>query len=278
MSRARTATALTVVPEVLPSADPALFAGAPAWLTEDLRAAIVRIVRLHRECFGQFRSGAVRSVICGVELLALKRQAGHGRWGAVLELWLAQADISDRTAQRYMALAQVARKTIEELGLAGNGRLLLSAGPLPDDTDRLAQVLGEKLKPEDWRELLEAFRLVKDRGRGGFHPPREWLEKFARLRNLPSAEYDAWDPGTREEFRAWYKEEKRRAALSEAERDPTAREARRRAAAEKFWAPVITAVRIGMKGQDTWTALPKEERLGFAQELKQFAQMIEATL
>jgi len=264
-----------ITPEVLPPGRLISFAGAPEWLTPDMQARIIRAMEVHTECSRRFRSGAVKAVVCGVELLALKLATGHGRWGAVLDNWLGQTGICERTAQRYMALASVARRALG-VGPAGGARLLLGDGRA--DQDRVATVLGEKLTAEDWRELLEAFQLVKDTGRGGFHPPREWLEKFAKLKKLASAEYEDWDPETREEFRAWLKEEKRRAALAAAQADPRYNEERRRVAAVRQWTPVLSAVKIGLQGKATWTSLPRETKAELRDSLKRCADLIEATL
>ena len=264
----------TLTPEVLPPGRPISFAGAPEWLTAELRTEIEQVARLHAKCFGQFHGGAVASVICGMKLLALKRLAGHGKWGSVRGLWLEQVGLCERTAQRYMALANVARKA---LVAAGASPLLLGDGQQIEQ-DRMATVLGERLNPEDWRELLEAFKLVKPCSRGGFHPPREWLEKFAKLKKLASAEYEDWDAATRAAFRKWLKEEKRRANLAAAEADPAFYEERRRVSAVRQWTPVLSAVKIGLQGKATWTALPRETKADLRDNLKRFADMIEATL
>jgi hypothetical protein len=59
-----------ITPEVLPPGRLISFAGAPEWLTPDMQARIIRAMEVHTECSRRFRSGAVKAVVCGVELLA----------------------------------------------------------------------------------------------------------------------------------------------------------------------------------------------------------------
>lgn len=253
-----------VQPEVIVGTP--VFENAPEWLTPEIREGIARVAQLHGQCYGDFQSGAVRSVRCGLELLALKALAGHGRWGECLARWLSQAGISERTAQRYMHLAASARKAL------GNSRGHLAEAAL-------AEALGTAVTPDDWREILEAFRLVREGGRGGFHPPLEFREAFARLMKLRSTDYADWPRDMQVEFRKWLKEEKRRRALAAAEADPGAVEARRRAAAERHWKPVLSAVKIGLHGhRATWLHLPREQRAELRELMLKFAETLEATL
>lgn len=75
----------------------------PALPNQDKRLA--EVLRLHQLASAAAAQMAVAAAKAGLELKALKKDLGHGNWEDYFGAHLAKHGLSDRTAQRYMALA-----------------------------------------------------------------------------------------------------------------------------------------------------------------------------
>jgi hypothetical protein len=188
--------------------------------------------------------------------------------------------ISPRMTARYVEVAEGAkRKLALEKGIIMDPDRLLGSGDAAAEQFRIVtDAISQATSANDWRELLEDFRLARPKTRGGFHPPREWLEKFAKLRKLDVAEYESWDQATKDDFRDWLKEERRKAELQAGLDDPKHGEARRREAAERQWMPFLSQAVVGTQGKDSWSALPSDSRVALRDALVRLAEAISATL
>jgi Arc/MetJ-type ribon-helix-helix transcriptional regulator len=257
------------------------FDNAPAWLHTQAQDHLRHVVTLHSGSAAMWRKGAIGAVLCGVELHTVKKMVGHGRFEEVLNRWVVPLGISTRTARRYMDLAYSARRALARSGShAMDPERMLGDGQSNTDPEYQAVMTAiyNCATGQDWIDLLEELQLSKPAGRGGFHPPRQYLEKYAKLRKLDATQYMDWSEDIREDFRKWLKEEKRREALSASQQDPAHHDKRRRAVAERHWKPFLTQALIGVQGKDTWSALPKDTKMELAATLKRLAELIEGTV
>jgi len=257
------------------------FGDAPEWMTSQAQEHLKRVISLHSGSAAMWKRGAIGAVLCGVELHTVKKMVGHGRFEEVLNRWVVPLGISTRTARRYMDLAYSARRALARSGShAMDPERMLGDGQSNTDPEYQAVMTAiyNCATGQDWIDLLEELQLSKPAGRGGFHPPRQYLEKYAKLRKLDATQYMDWSEDIREDFRKWLKEEKRREALSASQQDPAHHDKRRRAVAERHWKPFLTQALIGVQGKDTWSALPKDTKMELAATLKRLAELIEGTV
>jgi len=87
-----------------------------------------QITDLHRDVLDQTATAAEKALAAGAALVEAKALCGHGAWG----VFLADAGIPERTAQRYMQLHRAGMKsaTVADLGgIAASERFLAEHRP-----------------------------------------------------------------------------------------------------------------------------------------------------
>jgi len=246
------------------------------FMSAETAERVRRVITGHQRVARRFRIGAAEILLLGVELLQIKRVVGHGRFEKVQSDCLEPHGVSARTARRYMNLARAGlRKMAEVKGKPFDYSKALGAG-LDQEEETLRAALAEATDGETWLELLESFSVLRSQvqQRGGFHPPRELIEAFARLNGLEAGNYADWPEEVRLKFRAWAAEEKRR----EEAKHPHALEDRRRRAAERNWRPFLQQAAIGLRRRDALVLLPKEQRKTLRHTLQELISAIDETL
>lgn len=253
------------------------FDDAPLWLTEEVQERLHRLAVCHSGAGLMWKKGAIGAVMCGIELHHIKRLVGHGRFLHVMQEWCGRIGISERTGYRYMELAESARRALAKAGSAEVDQArLLGSGPATEDEFRqVLDALSSTTTGKDWADLLTEHQLTRGSVRGGFHPPKELLEKFARQHKLDAASYQEWPDEVKEQFRAWAKEQKRKAAAE----DPQRKEQKRRDAAVKLWTPIMEQCMEAFKTKDpSWAALPASGRRTLRDYLRRLADSIDKSL
>ena len=128
---------------------------------------VERILALHAGAQEALNSFVERVVSCGIELLLLRAQVGGGKWDAFFGENLEARGFSQRTAQRYMETAKVARRKLvaaghDSLALAGPGGLAAA------DSAALRAALADTTNATTWEQLWMDFGLLRAaRPRGG---------------------------------------------------------------------------------------------------------------
>ncbi len=118
----------------------------PILANQDKRLA--EVLRLHQIINASAAQMAVATALAGLELKALKKELGHGNWEDYFADHLARHGLSDRTARRYMALAD---------GLKNKA--------LKSDTVAVLELLDtapSELKPAEQAKLTKAVAKVID--------------------------------------------------------------------------------------------------------------------
>jgi hypothetical protein len=171
-----------------------------------------QITDLHRDVLNHTASAAEKALAAGAALVEAKAICGHGAWG----VFLADAGIPERTAQRYMKLHRAGMKsaTVADLGgIAAAERFLADHRPkngLPWQPDAAAQVwlkirAGEEKTLQGWL----AFGAALNEARGLCDSDKEfddWMtgNGLSRVgkRKVTRAERDAamWAAGSPEQF------------------------------------------------------------------------------
>ncbi len=168
-----------VEPEVLPAQIPhgAEF-GDPA-----LQQHVKRI-HDHQEKIQEFLQGfAQRVVLCGFDLLALKKSIKHGQWQNVYEQHLAGPNFTLRHAQRYMKVAKVVRKKLKNDTMSFlDGSRPLPANAGEDTAEQLATVkdaIADLTDATTWTDLLIDLGLMREPkpATGGARKYEAWLKK-----------------------------------------------------------------------------------------------------
>jgi hypothetical protein len=118
----------------------------PALPNQDKRLA--EVLRLHSIINASAAQMAVAAAKCGLELKALKKEAGHGAWEDYFETHLARHGLSDRTARNYMRLAD---------GLKGKALKSASVAVL-----ELLDSAPSALKPAEQEKLTKAVAKMTD--------------------------------------------------------------------------------------------------------------------
>ena len=135
---------------------------------------VERILSLHQGAQEALNSFVERVVACGIELLCLRAQVGNGKWEKFFGENLEARGFSQRTAQRYMDTAKVARR---KLVAAGHDAMALAVpgGLAAADTAALRAALSDTTDATTWEQLWMDFGLMRAaRPRGG---AREAAEK-----------------------------------------------------------------------------------------------------
>jgi len=155
----RTQVPVVVTPEVLPSLHP------------DITKRVEYIVRLNGEIQEHLKTFAELVVRVGLELLALKKEVGHGKWQAFFAERLAGPGFQERHAQRYMEVAAAVRVKLG--GTEGAKRLLASGDAEADAAQQFAvirETLADMTDATSWRQLWMDFGLMRPvKRRGGDH-------------------------------------------------------------------------------------------------------------
>jgi len=258
--------------------------GLPKWLhaagVEHLREAL----HWNAVAQAQARGFAVATVLCGTQLLALKAEAGHGRWADLLARHILTRGLSERTVQRYMQIGKAAERLLGKR-LQGGGHHLdpsrLLADPTrldAEDRETLQGAISDVTDATTWRELLEDFGVAGRGRKGGYRPAGGMLAKFAAERGLDANDFDNWPAAERTEFRTWLRDERERQAREAAERDPEGQSRRRRDAAVREWSPVIRHLHVAVGGKSSWGHLPPGMRAEMVTTLRKLADLVEASM
>lgn len=105
-------------------------------------------------------------VLAGVELLAQKKACKHGEWEKLFQTADGKNDsavvfgMNLRTAQRYMGLAQGAKKSITELQALCGSDLPLSQMPL-EDRERIVKAVRKVADGQTYQQLALDFDIAK---------------------------------------------------------------------------------------------------------------------
>jgi hypothetical protein len=133
----------------------------------EVAESVQHIRQLHGEIMEHMRQFAEKVVVCGFELLALKRQVGHGRWGKFCESNLYAEGFSERHTRRYMEVATAIRQKMRGLE-DQSGMAALDAGVL--DMDTVREALADTTNATSWRQLWMDLGLMRNpKPRGGDH-------------------------------------------------------------------------------------------------------------
>jgi hypothetical protein len=233
---------------------------------------IGRILASHKVAEQGFKSFAIGVVLAGVELAALKREAGPGHWPDVLVMFLEPAGITDRHVDRYIAVATSAARNHKV-----DVDSLLNA---PNSVDaevwaRLSEHITSSTNATTWRALIDGMGMAKRETRGGYRADPELAIQYAAKNCLTSTRYEDWAADVQATFRAWVK---RQFGGDEAGKGKGDLDARAQARAIRNWSPVIGQLQVGIDGSDTWSALPKPMRVQFRALCLSMAECIGTTL
>lgn len=133
----------------------------------DLAASVQHVRIVHSEIMEHMRQFAEKVVLCGFELLALKRQVGHGRWAKFCESNVYAEGFSERHTRRYMEVATAIRPKLRMLESA-DGMDMVDRGML--DMDKLREALADTTDATSWRQLWMDLGLCRNpKPRGGDH-------------------------------------------------------------------------------------------------------------
>jgi hypothetical protein len=134
---------------------------------QEIAQSVDHIRQLHGEIMEHMRLFAERVVVCGFELLALKRQVGHGRWGKFCEASLYCDGLRERHLRNYMEVATAIRQKMRGLE-DQSGMAALDAGVL--DMDTVREALADTTNATSWRQLWMDLGLMRNpKPRGGDH-------------------------------------------------------------------------------------------------------------
>ena len=134
----------------------------------EVAESVQHIRQLQGEIMEHMRQFAEKVVVCGFELLALKRQVGHGRWVKFCDAHLFDdKGFQLRHAQRYMEVATAIRQKMRGLE-DQSGMAALDAGVL--DMDTVREALADTTNATSWRQLWMDLGLMRNpKPRGGDH-------------------------------------------------------------------------------------------------------------
>lgn len=121
------------------------------------------------------------------------------------------------------------------------------------------------------RQLQIDLDMIRDEGAGklgGYHAPRHLLAEFAKLNDLPTAEYAEWPEPTQAAFRKWRSEREREEAIA-----PVSPEQMRKEA-EDAWNTVLTIFNQNMVDEPTWEWLSELDRRAVVHTLEKVARTI----
>lgn len=162
-------------PEVMPKQSAAVAVRAVGALS--VQARVDRVLSLNDQIAGAMRTFAVNVVVCGLELLALKKEVGHGKWLAFFNENLITKGLSDRSANNYMAVAEAFRR--KSATRCGFEVKQLSAGTSeisPEQFDAIKAAMEDMTDATTWHQLLLDFGLMRDpKPKGGARPRAERL-------------------------------------------------------------------------------------------------------
>lgn len=252
---------------------PALRGELPNWLAPAATRRLEHVLVLHRAAARDLRVFVARVVLAGMQLRALKREIGHGRWCILLEdVLIPQLGVSESHLRRYMAVAEAARRVLAQRGL-DNVVSLLDLGEADQAAlDVVGEAVGGVTAASTWQEMLADFGLAKVQERGGFHPPRALLDEFAKANGLPvPGVYADWTADVQERFREWLKAEGEAAADAD-------REGRELAKATRRWTPLVSLAAQADRHRHQLGVLPKPTRVAMRDTLRRVLEAVEQSL
>ena len=159
----------TVEGEILP---PEVEPTALTVLPPAVAGRVASINALHDEIEEHLAAFAERVVRCGLELLALKKEVGHGKFLKFFEQNLSRQRFQIRHAQNYMAVAQAVKAKIA--GQEGGMALLLNGEESGDGGEAqfsaIRETLADMTDARSWQQLWMDFGLLRSPApRGGDH-------------------------------------------------------------------------------------------------------------
>ena len=110
--------------------------------------------------------------MCGSELLALKKEVGHGKWEKFFEANIARDRFQLRHAQNYMEVAKAVQLKIAQREGAGAAMLLDGecATPGTQGHELIRETLADMTDARSWQQLwLDMGLLRSQKPRGGDH-------------------------------------------------------------------------------------------------------------
>lgn len=270
---AKSAAAPILVPEIVAKArkqTPAV-TNRPQWLQPQSASRIERIAAAHKAAEQGFKAFAVSVVLAGVELSLLRKEAGHGHWGDVLEQYLQPIGITQRHVDRYVAVAaSTVRKHRVDVAA-------LMDAPNSVDAEvwaRLSDCVTSSTNATTWRGLIDGMGMARRETRGGYRPDLKLVPIYAQL-NALTDDWDSWTAEQQNAFRAWEREQRDK-ARGEAERKSEATAAEKRA--EKVWTPVLQGLWLAIDAPRTLLNLSVEKRQELAEKCRRVAALIEKSL
>jgi len=134
--------------------------------------AVDRIKALQDGIVDSMQGFAQGIVLCGLELTALKKQVGHGKWLGFFEDNLEGERFSYRTSARYMAVAKAAKAKFAKLGNFDETRLLAAPSEMQEaDLDAIRAAIADMTDATSWQQIMLDLGLVRqEKPRGGYHP------------------------------------------------------------------------------------------------------------
>lgn len=257
------------VPEVLPAENQ----------PTALQGGLVDARRLQDAVLFHAIGFAASRIAYGLQLIELKQavKAEGFKWKGWYQDNLARPKFSYRNATEYMDVAKAWQRKVQNPALFGRcGPVALLQSTTSADTqeahrEEFMQAVAAVTSAATWHQIQIDLGLVKpekDSCPGGYHAPRHLLAEFAKLNDLPTAEYAEWPEPTQAAFRKWRSEREREEAIA-----PVSPEQMRKEA-EDAWNTVLTIFNQNMVDEPTWEWLSELDRRAVVHTLEKVARTI----
>jgi len=143
----------------------------PVLANQEQRVAAA--LKLHGDAQTSAAQMALAAVKCGLELIAIKKEVGHGNWDAFFAKHFAGHGLSDRTGRRYMALGSgikgkvLKSATVADLKLLDSAPSSLSAKEQATLTKVVAKITDGKAMSELYQDYGIAKKPQGSGAKGG---------------------------------------------------------------------------------------------------------------
>lgn len=134
-----------------------------AIVIKDQDKRVAEALRLHASATASAAQMAIAAAKCGLELKALKKEAGHGTWENFFADNFESHGLTLRTAQKYMALADGLKGRALK-NESGSFLKLLECAPSelkPAEQEKLTKAVGKVTDGKTLSELYQDFGIVK---------------------------------------------------------------------------------------------------------------------